>query len=155
VMRHFPAPLTRAQSDAMVQRIGEHFARLGFGLWTLEVQDADFSGFVGFVGLTSSVPFELPLPGIVARPHEIGWRLARHAWGRGLASEAAAPALRHAFDALALLQVVSFTALGNTASQAVMRRIGLTFRGECEHPGLPAGHALRRHVLYAIDRPAA
>jgi RimJ/RimL family protein N-acetyltransferase len=47
-------------------------------------------------------------------------------------------------------EVVSFTATTNLASQAVMRRIGLRWRGEFEHPRIPEGHALRRHVLYAI-----
>ncbi|HEY8709918.1 MAG TPA: GNAT family protein, partial [Burkholderiaceae bacterium] len=75
------------------------------------------------------------------------------AWGQGYATEAAALALRHAFEVLDLPQVVSFTATVNVASQAVMRRIGLTRRGEFDHPRLAEGHPLRRHVLYAQDAP--
>ena len=84
VMEHFPSRLTRAESDAMVARIGDHFARHGFGLWAVEAPgSADFLGFVGL-----SIPrFESHFTPCV----EIGWRLAREHWGRGYAPEAAAP----------------------------------------------------------------
>ena len=152
VMRHLTAALSRVESDALAARIRGHFAEHGFGLWALDVPDAAGAmGFAGFVGLSARVPFEIPVPGIVTRPHEIGWRLARHAWGHGYATEAAALALRHAFEVVGLPQIVSFAAAGNLASQAVMRRIGLTLRGAFEHPRLPEGHHSRRHVLYAKD----
>ena len=150
VMRHLVARLSREESDAYVQRIRTHFDTHGFGLWALDVPQL---GFAGFVGIGAKVPFELPVPGTVVEPHEIGWRLARAAWGRGYATEAAALALRHAFEVLDLPQVVSFTATANVASQAVMRRIGLQRRGEFDHPRLAEGHPLRRHVLYAQDAP--
>ena len=152
VMRYFVAPLSREQSDALVQRLRTHIDTHGFGLWAMEAPDAEgVLRFAGFVGLSASVPFTLPLPGIVPAPHEIGWRLARWAWGRGYASEAAALALQYAFDELAWPQLVSFTAAGNLASQAVMRRIGLTPRGGFDHPRIDAEHRLCRHVLYAQD----
>ncbi len=143
VMEHFPAPLTRAESDALVDRIEAGFDEHGFGLWAVEAPE----GFVGFTGL--SVPrFEAPfLPAV-----EIGWRLARRAWGRGYASEAATAALDHGFDVVGLDSVVSFTAVGNARSQRVMRRLGMRLVGEFEHPGVPRGHPVRRHVLYRVDR---
>lgn len=150
VMRYLTARLPRDESDALAQRIRTHFDTHGFGLWALEVPGLDFAGFVG---LSAKVPFELPVPGTMVEPHEIGWRLARAAWGHGYASEAAALVLRHAFEVLALPQVVSFTATTNVASQAVMQRIGLQRRGEFDHPRLAEGHPLRRHVLYALDAP--
>jgi len=149
-MRHLIARLSRDESDAFAQRIRTHFDTHGFGLWALDVPRL---GFAGFVGLSAKVPFDLAVPGTVVEPHEIGWRLARAAWGQGYATEAAALALRHAFEVLDLPQVVSFTATVNVASQAVMRRIGLTRRGEFDHPRLAEGHPLRRHVLYAQDAP--
>lgn len=139
VMEHFPAPLTRAESDALVGRVQDHFDRHGFGMWALEVQGQ----FVGFVGL-AHVPFEASFTPAV----EIGWRLARSSWGHGYASEAARLALRHAFEQLKLHEVVSFTATTNVRSRAVMERIGMHYAGEFEHPRLPEGHRLRRHVLY-------
>lgn len=151
VMRHLSGRLSRDESDAFVQRVREHFARHGFGLWALDVP---VLGFAGFVGIGAQVPFELPLAGIVPHAHEIGWRLARAAWGHGYATEAAALALQHGFIELRLPQIVSFTVPQNRPSQAVMQRIGLSLRGEFDHPRFAEGHRLRRHVLYAADRPA-
>ena len=114
--------------------------------WT----DADLAPFAA-MGADPEVPFELPVPGIVAYPHEIGWRLARAAWGHGYATEGAALALRHGFEVAGLPQIVSFAAVGNSPSIAVMKRIGLTGRGEFDHPRLPPEHRSYRHVLYAKD----
>ncbi|KQU78097.1 MULTISPECIES: GNAT family N-acetyltransferase [unclassified Rhizobacter] len=151
VMRHFVAPLTREQSDAFAQRARLQVEQAGFGLWALELPQLRFAGFVGL----SAVPFVLPVPDLAPDPHEIGWRLARAAWGQGYASEAARLALRHAWDVLRRPQIVSFTARGNQASQAVMRRIGLARRAEFDHPRIAEGHPLRPHVLYAIEAPGA
>jgi RimJ/RimL family protein N-acetyltransferase len=148
VMRYFAAPSTREESDAGARRQRERIETQGFGLWALEVPRL---GFAGFVGIGPKLPFALSLPGIAPESHEIGWRLARAAWGQGYATEAATLALRHAFEVLGLAQIVSITAVANAPSQAVMKRIGLTLRGAFEHPSLPEGHALRQHVLYAQD----
>jgi RimJ/RimL family protein N-acetyltransferase len=148
VMRYFAASSSREESDAGAQRQRERIASQGFGLWALEVPRL---GFAGFVGIGPKVPFALSLPEIDPESHEIGWRLARAAWGQGYATEAATLALRHAFEVLSMAQIVSFTAVTNTPSQAVMKRIGLTLRGAFDHPRLPEGHALRQHVLYAQD----
>jgi RimJ/RimL family protein N-acetyltransferase len=142
VMAHFPDVLTRAQSDALVDHIEAGFVQHGFGLWAVEADGA----FVGFTGL--SVPsFEADfLPAV-----EVGWRLARHAWGHGWATEAATACLEAAFGPLGLREVVSFTAAGNVRSQAVMRRSGMAHAGAFDHPRLPEGSPLRRHVLYRAE----
>ncbi|WP_329520608.1 GNAT family N-acetyltransferase [Spirillospora sp. NBC_01491] len=146
VMEHFPAPLTRAGSDALVDGFEAGFERRGFGLWALEV--AATGAFIGFTGL--SVPsFQAPfLPAV-----EIGWRLARDAWGHGYAAEAARRALAFGFEDAGLREVVSFTSVPNERSQAVMRRIGMRpdAAGAFDHPRLPAGHRLERHVLWRLD----
>ncbi|MHB1535029.1 MAG: GNAT family N-acetyltransferase [Acidimicrobiales bacterium] len=143
VMEFFPAPLERASSDALVGRIQAGFAEYGFGLWALEV--ASSGGFIGFAGL--SVPgFEAAfIPAV-----EIGWRLARRAWGQGYATEAATAALDAAFGPLGLGEVVSFTSVANLRSQAVMRRLGMIHdpAEDFEHPSLPPDHRLAHHVLY-------
>jgi len=149
VMEHFPAPLTRAQSDALVARIRAHFEQHGFGLWAVEV--VGVAPLVGFVGL--NVPgFEAAFTPCV----EIGWRLAREHWGHGYATEGARAALQFAFDRLRLPEVVSFTVPANLPSRRVMERLGLrrSPADDFDHPGLPAGHPLRRHVLYRLDRAA-
>ena len=148
VMLRMTKALTRAESDAYAARLRAHLDEHGFGLWALDVPDL---GFAGFVGLSANVPFELKVPGIVAEPHEIGWRLARAAWGHGYATEGAVLALRHGFEVAKLPQIVSFTAVDNAPSIAVMERIGLTRRGEFDHPRLPPDHRSHRHVLYARD----
>jgi RimJ/RimL family protein N-acetyltransferase len=84
---------------------------------------------------------------------EVGWRLHPDHWGRGDASEAAVAALAFGFDEAGLHDIVSFTATRNTRSQAVMERIGMTPDTDAnfDHPGLPEGSPLRRHVLYRIS----
>jgi RimJ/RimL family protein N-acetyltransferase len=145
VMEHFPALLTREESDDLVDRIEAGFEEHGFGLWAVEAEGR----FVGLAGL--SVPgFEAPfLPAV-----EVGWRLARDAWGRGWATEAAGAALQAAFGPLHLPEVVAFTATTNRRSEQVMRRVGMRRVGGFDHPRLPEGHRLRRHVLYRADAEA-
>jgi RimJ/RimL family protein N-acetyltransferase len=147
VMEHFPAQLSRAESDAMAQRIEEHFKQHRFGLWAAELRGVE--EFIGFVGL--SVPrFEAEFTPCV----EIGWRLAREHWGKGLATEGARAAIWYAFAELKLPSLVSFTVPANVRSRRVMEKLGMTYdaKDDFEHPGLPVGHALRRHVLYRVSR---
>jgi len=149
VMEFFPAALDRAQSDALAARIRAHLGERGFGLWAVEVSGV--APFAGFVGL--SVPrFEAHFTPCV----EIGWRLAREHWGRGYATEGAVAALAFGFRDLGLTEIVSFTAPANQPSRRVMSRLGMTRdpRDDFDHPALPAGHALRRHVLYRLSRAA-
>ncbi|GAA4062068.1 GNAT family N-acetyltransferase [Actinomadura miaoliensis] len=151
VMHHFPATLSRAESDALIDRIEAHFDRHGFGLWA--VQHTGTGAFLGFTGLWTPA-FDAHFTPTV----EIAWRLAHHAWGHGYATEAARRALEYGFTTAGLPEIVSFTAVPNDRSQAVMRRLGMTRdpRDDFDHPVLPAGHPLRRHVLYRItpDRAA-
>jgi ribosomal-protein-alanine N-acetyltransferase len=143
VMEFFPRVLDRAESDALVARIRNRFARSGFGLWAVEY--CGITPFIGFVGLT--VPsFEVHFTPCV----EIGWRLARDHWGRGYATEAAQAALEFGFGQLAVEEIVSFTAQANRRSRNVMERIGMTHSpdDDFEHPFIPEGNPLRRHVLY-------
>lgn len=150
VMEHFPAMLSRAESDALADGIEARFQERGFGLWAVEVVgDAPFIGFVGL-----SVPrFETAFTPCV----EIGWRLAAEHWGRGYAPEGARAALAFGFDALGLAEIVSFTVPANVRSRRVMEKIGMTHDpgGDFDHPLLPEGHRLMRHVLYRIQRPAS
>jgi RimJ/RimL family protein N-acetyltransferase len=145
-MRFFPGPLGRAASDALADRIESLFEKLGYGLWALEVQET--GEFIGFTGLN---PMPAGVPG--AGGVEIGWRLARHAWHHGYATEAARAALGVAFDRVGLSEIWSMTAVLNEPSIAVMRRLGLTEVARFDHPGVPDGHPLRPHVAYRRARP--
>lgn len=147
VMEHFAAPLTRADSHAFVDRIEATLATQGWGLWAVEVPG--LAEFIGFIGL--AVPrFEADFTPCV----EVGWRLARAAWGQGFAPEGATEVLRLAFDELQLDEVVSFTAVGNAKSRRVMEKIGMTHEpgDQFDHPSLPLGHPLSRHVIYRTRR---
>jgi RimJ/RimL family protein N-acetyltransferase len=144
----FPATLTRAESDAFVDRIEARFDERGYGLWALEVrQTGDFIGYTGLAPLPPDVPGGGGM--------EIGWRLARHAWHHGYATEAARAALDVAFDGAGLAEIWSMTAVLNTPSQAVMRRIGLSEVARFEHPRVPDGSPLKPHVMCYRANPAA
>lgn len=147
VMAFFPSVLTRAQSDAMADACQALIAEHGWGFWAVETRAE--RQFIGFVGLHAPAA-ELPCSPCV----EIGWRLARAHWGLGYASEAARAALRVGFEALALPEIVAFTAVPNLRSQAVMVRLGMQPDGRFDHPALLPGHALREHRLYRLPRDA-
>ena len=144
VMEHFPSTLTRAESDAGIERIRGVLAKHGFCFWAVEAPGV--APFIGFCGL--SVPgFTTSFSPFV----EIGWRLAREHWGRGYATEAARAALRFGFEEKGLSEIVSFTVPRNVRSRAVMERLGMRHTGETfDHPNLPEGHPLQRHVLYRL-----
>lgn len=147
VMAHFPATLSREESDAVAARIRRGFEERGWGLWAVAVPgEVDFAGFVGL-----SVPaFSAHFTPCV----EIGWRLARAFQGRGIATEAARAALRYGFEAVGLQEIVSFTATVNEPSRRVMEKLGMRRdpAEDFDHPVLPEGHRLRRHVLYRLPR---
>jgi RimJ/RimL family protein N-acetyltransferase len=145
VMRYFPATLDRAASDASIDRMENLFGRQGFGLWALEVAGtAEFIGFTGLNPMPTGVPGEGGM--------EVGWRLAQHAWHQGYATEAAAAAVDVAFDGAGLDELWSMTAVLNEASQAVMRRLGMTPYQRFDHPRIAVGHPLRPHIAYRLRR---
>ncbi|MGE0711850.1 MAG: GNAT family N-acetyltransferase [Planctomycetota bacterium] len=147
VVEFLPAALTRAESDALAAKIRATFAERGYGLWAVEAPGA--ADFLGFVGL-SSPPWEAPFTPCV----EVGWRLAHARWGRGYATEAARAALDFGFAMLGLAEIVSFTVPANLRSRRVMEKLGLRHApaDDFDHPRLPAGHPLRRHVLHRLAR---
>lgn len=146
VMEFFPVLQRRASSDASIDLWQSQFASQGWSNWAVELRSS--GEFIGFTGL--SVPRRiLPFSPCV----EVGWRLAREHWGCGYATEAARAALDAGFRKIALAEIVSFTAISNVRSRAVMERIGMRNTHEdFEHPGVPQGHALRLHCLYRITR---
>lgn len=148
VMRYFPEPLTKAKSDALVDRFIAAQAVNGFSPAPVEVKGN--GEFIGFVGLNRpSYLDDFPFGPCV----EIGWRLARSDWGKGYASEAARAWLRFGFETIGLNEIIAFTIPANTPSQNVMRRIGMSrdMEGDFLHPLLPAGHPMTRHVLYRLS----
>jgi RimJ/RimL family protein N-acetyltransferase len=147
-MRFFPTTPDRPASDAFIDLIESRFEQQGYGLWALEVTDT--GQFIGFTGL-NSMPDDVPGAGGT----EVGWRLARRAWHRGYATEAARAALGVAFGGVGMKEIWSMTAVLNEPSLAVMRRLGLTEVARFDHPRVPAGHPLRPHVTYHLASPRA
>lgn len=149
VVEFLNGPLTPAESDAMIDRIETSWANKGYGLWAVEVVGGP--AFIGYVGLWDAL-FEAPFTPAI----EVGWRLARPAWGHGYATEAARVALAYGYAVRGLPEVLSFTAALNLRSRAVMERIGMVREpdGDFEHPKVPLGSALRHHVLYRLTPEA-
>ena len=158
VMESFPSSLSRAESDTLLGLLRNHLEENGFGLWAVSVPDV--APFIGFVGL-STVHFEAPF---MKAEHsarggpcvELAWRLAFPFWGKGYASEGARASVTFAFESLGLSELVAFTTPENLRSRAVVSALGMQHDadGDFDHPRVPAGHRLSRHVLYRLGRGA-
>lgn len=149
VMEHFPALLSREESDESVGRARAHFERHGFGMWVVEVPgEVPFAGFVGLQHVSFQAHFT---PAV-----EIGWRLAVSVWGRGYATEAARAALAMGFEQLGLAQIVALTVSGNKRSRRVMEKLGMSRdpADDFDHPRVPPASPLRRHLLYRLRSEA-
>jgi len=145
VMRSLGGVLTREESDAYVVRAEQHLATNGFCTWAVEAPGV--APFIGAVGL-ARVEFPAPFTPAV----EIAWRLNRRYWGQGYATEAACAAIEDGFARIGLTEIVSFTTCDNAPSRRVMERLGMTRAIEFDHPRLPEGSPLRRHILYRLHR---
>jgi len=145
VMEHFPHTHSAAQSAELMQTIQCGLEERGYGFWALEVSgETAFGGFVGIAPVPPDMPF--------APATELGWRLARPLWGRGLATEAARAAVEYAFGKLDLPELVAYTAVGNERSRRLMARLGMQHDAAEDflHPRLAAEHPLAPHVLYRL-----
>jgi 3-dehydroquinate dehydratase/shikimate dehydrogenase len=146
VMEYFPSLKTREESDASVKIASNHIERCGWGFWAVSlIQTGEFIGFIGLDDVHFTAPFT---PAV-----EIGWRLAFDYWGKGYATEGALASLKYGFEKLQLETIVSFATVQNMRSRAVMERIGMHHdpKDDFDHPKMPEGHPLRRHVLYRLN----
>ena len=144
VMRFFPTLLHKENSDSLAKRFSEGISERGWGFWAVELKESH--RFIGFVGLHPQ-----PDQFVFSPCVEIGWRLDKTYWHKGLAREAAEACLHYAFNVLELKEVVSFTSKLNTPSEHLMKRLGMVKQGEFAHPALPSDHKLSMHVLYGIQ----
>jgi RimJ/RimL family protein N-acetyltransferase len=140
VMRYLPATLGREESAEQMAWFEQHWEERQFGLWAVEEKAS--GEFIGFVGLVYHY-------GWPEGEHktEVGWRLGRAHWGRGLATEGALASVRYGFERLGLERIISITLPQNAASRRVMEKAGLTYRGETRWRGQDV-------IWYAIDRDA-
>jgi RimJ/RimL family protein N-acetyltransferase len=143
VRAHLGPLLTPEQAAASMQHFQEGLDRDGYGFWALEVRET--GEFVGMAGL-DAVDDDMPVSGV-----EIGWRLARSAWGHGYATEAALALLEYGFTTLGLAEILAITTSENLRSQAVMRRLAMTPAVEFEY----VEDGVRTlHVVYRKSRDA-
>lgn len=146
VMEFFPSLLTRPESDALADRCQALITERGWGFWAVETRMTH--EFIGYVGL------HIPVASLPCSPCvEIGWRLATKHWGKGFATEAARASLHVGFEQLGLQEIVSFAAINNTRSRAVMERLGMEATNETfDHPEIPIGNVHRTLCLYRLSR---
>lgn len=144
VMRYFPAPLTKVESDALAERIQSFISIYGWGFWAVELkQNQKFIGFTGLLYQPEQFDFS-PCT-------EIGWRLAKEYWHKGYATEAAKACLDFAFQRLEINEVIAITATTNRPSEQVMQRLGMCYVKNFIHPKLDPHHPLTEHLLYRIS----
>jgi ribosomal-protein-alanine N-acetyltransferase len=147
VMQFLSSRARPETSDQWIDRQRARFAEGDVGYWAVESRET--GEFVGAVGL-SRPTYEAHFTPAMG----VGWRLARQHWQRGYASEAAQAALQYGFEEMRLDEIVAITVPANTRSQQVMRRLSMTYSpaDDFDHPRLPEGDPLRRHVLFRMSR---
>jgi RimJ/RimL family protein N-acetyltransferase len=138
VMRYLSGPMTREHSEQQVSTFVRHWEERGFGLWVIEKKSS--GAFIGFIGLLVHEDWSEG-----NHRTEVGWRLARPFWGRGLATEGAMASLRYGFEELGLDRIISIAVPENLASRRVMEKLGMTLRGETPFKGSDV-------VWYAVER---
>ena len=143
----FPGLMTRQDSDDSVKIMSDHIEKYGWGFWAASLIET--GEFIGMIGLRN-VHFKAHFTPAV----EIGWILAFEHWEKGYATEGAKASLKYGFETLALKEIVSFTTVDNIRSRHVMKKIGMHHdqNDDFDHPKLPEGHSLRRHVLYRMNQ---
>jgi RimJ/RimL family protein N-acetyltransferase len=146
-MRHFPSTLSLDETRALQQSHAAHIAEHGFGAYVVALRST--GEFLGVCGCK-----RIPWPHALPTPVEIGWRFAPAAWGQGYATESARAALDHCFAAAKLSAIASFTVQENRPSWSVMERLGMMRRPDLDfdHPRVPDGHRLKRHIVYLARR---
>lgn len=145
VMEYFPKLLTREESDELAKRVSSPLQENGWGIWAASLIDgADFIGVIGLAHVYFTAHFT---PAV-----EVGWRLAYDFWNQGYATEGALGAIKYGFEQLKIDEIVAFTTVNNQRSRRVMEKIGMVhdLQGDFDHPKMPEGHPLQRHVLYRI-----
>jgi RimJ/RimL family protein N-acetyltransferase len=147
VTRYLNRPVTEVALATFHPMLVEHWEQHGFGLFALESREGqagtESGALLGFAG----VAYPTFMPELAERP-EIGWRLARSAWGQGLATEAALAVREHAFATLGLPQLISLIHPENARSQRVAQKLGMARERQVWHAGLR-----RRVDVWSLEAP--
>ena len=145
VIEFLRGPMSLEECKNFIVMVNNNIEKLGFGLWAATLKDSE--ELIGFIGLHPP-DFTAHFTPCV----EIGWRLGSQHWGKGLATEGSRAVLKFAFEKTDLKEIISFTVPQNSRSISVMKKIGMhhDINGDFNHPKLPTGHRLERHLLYRI-----
>jgi [ribosomal protein S5]-alanine N-acetyltransferase len=115
-MRYYPAPFTRDQTRRWIENNIERYTEDGYGLWAMELlATGEFAGNCGLVARTVGATREV----------EIGWHVARHLWGRGLAPEAALACRDRGRAEFGIDRFISLIRPINWPSRRVAEKIGM------------------------------
>lgn len=143
VMEHFPKTLSKEEVKDLIKRLKEHFDKNGFTYYATEILET--GEFIGMIGLAFQQYKTKFTPAI-----DIGWRLKKSAWGKGYATEGARRCIEYAFDELNIDKIISVCVIENTKSEKVMKKIGMTYVGEFDHPDLADYPEYQSHLCYEI-----
>lgn len=145
VMEHFPKTLSEEETVDLIYRLKTHFDTYGYTYFAVDVLKT--SEFIGFAGLKNQ-DWESDFTPCV----DIGWRLKRSAWGKGYATEAARGCMEAAFSIFNFQEVLSFTTDTNTASEHVMKKIGMELIGTVQHPFIKNDPRFKHCVVYSLAK---
>ena len=144
VMEHFPKPLTEQETANFIERLQNHYKKNGYNYFATEViESGELIGFVGLAYQDYETGFNPAT--------DIGWRLKKTAWGKGFATEGAKRCLEYAFEDLKIERVISTCTVKNTKSESVMKKIGMTRKGEFNHPKLSNHPDYEKCIWYEIE----
>ncbi len=145
VMEFFPATRNKQESDALVDRLSNHYQEFGYTFFA--VDELKTKQFIGFIGILNT-SFEAYFTPCV----EIGWRLQKESWNKGFATEGAKRCLKYGFEILDFKEIYAITPPKNKKSENVMLKIGMEKQGTFEHPKIEDGHWLKTEMLYKIEK---
>jgi len=143
VMEHFPKTLSKKEVEELIDNLKNHFAKNGFTYYATEILET--KEFIGMIGLAFQEYKTKFTPAI-----DIGWRLKRNVWGKGYATEGAKRCLEYAFNELEINKIISVCTRKNKKSENVMKKIGMTKKGEFNHPELIDHPEYEKHFCYEI-----
>ena len=143
VMRFFQKPLSTDETLAMMERMQRMYEDRGSCYFA--VDHLGTRQLIGTIGLGWKT-FEADFTPCV----DIGWRLDRKFWNQGFSTEGALACIQYG-KSLEIKEIVSMASQGNTPSIRVMRKIGMDYWKNFDHPDLVAYPQLNPCVLYRIS----
>jgi len=143
VMKFFPILPTKKQTVDFISRMQKQFEEKGYTYFAVDNLEKD--KFIGFIGLSYQT-FESEFSPFV----DIGWRLDKSEWNKGLATEGAKACLQYGFETLRLDSIKAVCPKINLPSENIMKKIGMTKIKDFKHPLLTSNHELEACVLYEI-----